>query len=64
VKHIVTSRTVRYMQQMQAQVAEAQRLPDPRRVRALRRVVRQCVHLGLPELAREARHMARAGGVA
>lgn len=60
----MTKRHQRWACELRAQVLEAERLPRPKRVRVLRCVARHCLHLGLRELAQEARQMARAGGVA
>lgn len=60
----ITKRSHLYQSRLRAQLLEALELPAPRRVTCLRRVARQCVHLGCRELAREARHLARAGGAA
>lgn len=60
----ITKRSQLYHSRLRAQLLEALEQPAPQRVATLRRVARQCVHLGCRGLAREARHLARAGGVA
>jgi hypothetical protein len=60
----MTRRHQRCQCRLRARVLEAQQLPEPRRVAALRCAARHCLHLGLRELAQEARQMARAGGAA
>jgi len=60
----MTKRHQRCQCRMRHQVLEAKQLPESRRVAELRRAARQCLHLGLRELAEEARQMARAGGAA
>jgi hypothetical protein len=60
----MTKRQDRWHQRLRAEVLEAHRMADRRRVAVLRCAARQCLHLGLRELAQEARQMARAGGAA
>jgi hypothetical protein len=60
----MTRRHSRWQQRLQLRVLRARHLPEHRRLAVLRTTARQCLHLGLLELAQEARQMARAGGVA
>jgi hypothetical protein len=60
----MTKRHQRCQCRLRARVLEAQELPEPKRVAVLRCAARQCLHLGLRDLAQEARQMARAGGAA
>ena len=60
----MTRRHQRWQSRLHGQVLEALRMPDPRREAELRRAARQCLHLGLRDLAQKARQMTRAGGAA
>jgi hypothetical protein len=62
--HTITRRSQRYRAVMQRQLLEAQAMTGQQRVLALRCVARHCQHLGVREIAEEARQMARAGGAA
>lgn len=63
-RHTISRRSQRYRARMQRQLLEAHAMAGQQRTLALRCVARHCQHLGVRELAQEARQMARAGGVA
>jgi len=58
----MTKRHQRWQSRLHGQVLEALRMPERRRAAELRRAARQCLHLGLRDMAQEARQLARAGG--
>jgi hypothetical protein len=60
----MTSRSLRHRAWLQHQLLEAQGMRGHQRVRALRCVARHSLHLGVREVAQQARELARAGGAA